>query len=155
MLIEADKRGISLQLLYNDEQFSVPENVYIIGMMNTADRGLAMIDYALRRRFSFFEFEPAFETESFRLYQSNKVNEKYSKLINEIIQLNKVISEDCSLGDGFRIGHSYFCCDTDIITDDWLKSLLDYEILPLLKEYWFDEQDKVKEWTTKLTMALK
>ena len=155
MLIEADKRGISLQLLYNDEQFSVPENVYIIGMMNTADRGLAMIDYALRRRFSFFEFEPAFETESFRLYQSNKVNEKYSKLINEIIQLNKVISEDCSLGDGFRIGHSYFCCDTDIITDDWLKSVLDYEILPLLKEYWFDEQDKVKEWTTKLTMALK
>lgn len=155
MLIETDKRGSSLQLLYNDEQFSVPENVYIIGMMNTADRGLAMIDYALRRRFSFFEFEPAFETESFRLYQSNKVNEKYSKLINEIIQLNKVIAEDCSLGDGFRIGHSYFCCDSDIITDEWLKNVLDYEILPLLKEYWFDEQDKVREWSNKLMMAIK
>ena len=66
MLIEKDKRGEKVKLAYNDELFSVPENVYIIGMMNTADRSLAMMDYALRRRFSFFDVEPAFDTEMFR-----------------------------------------------------------------------------------------
>lgn len=81
MLIETDKRGTSLRLLYKDEQFTVPKNVYIIGMMNTADRSLAMMDYALRRRFSFFEFEPAFETDSFKRYQLEKNNDKYSALI--------------------------------------------------------------------------
>lgn len=58
MLIESDKRGVELQLLYSDEKFSVPSNVYIIGIMNTADRSLAMLDYALRRRFAFFEMKP-------------------------------------------------------------------------------------------------
>ena len=66
MLIEADKRGNDIQLLYSSDKFSVPKNVYIIGMMNTADRSLAMIDYALRRRFAFYEMKPAFESEGFR-----------------------------------------------------------------------------------------
>jgi len=155
MLIETDKRGLSLQLLYKDEQFSVPENVYIIGMMNTADRSLAMMDYALRRRFSFFEFEPAFECESFKTYQGNKVNDKYPLLISEIIKLNKVIAEDTCLGEGFRIGHSYFCSESTIIDDDWLKSVIDYEIIPLLKEYWFDEPDKIKTWSNNLKAIFK
>ena len=71
MLIENDKRGISLQLLYSDEKFAVPKNVYIIGMMNTADRSLAMLDYALRRRFSFFDMEPGFDSEGFINYQNS------------------------------------------------------------------------------------
>ena len=71
LLIESDKRGPKnkIQLLYSNEDFYVPDNVYIIGMMNTADRSLAMIDYALRRRFAFVEFEPAFESEGFKLQQ--------------------------------------------------------------------------------------
>ena len=76
MLVENDKRGISLQLLYSGDKFSVPENVYIIGMMNTADRSLAMLDYALRRRFAFFEFSPAFQTNGFRKYRQEKNNKK-------------------------------------------------------------------------------
>ena len=128
MLIETDKRGLSLQLLYRDEQFSVPKNVYIIGMMNTADRSLAMMDYALRRRFSFYEFKPAFLTESFKKYHLEKGNEKYSSLIQEIIRLNKEILEDPCLGDGFRIGHSYFCTSKDTIDDEWLNSVVNYEI---------------------------
>ena len=71
MLIEKDKRGIELQLLYSDENFSVPANVYIIGMMNTADRSLAMLDYALRRRFSFFTMKPGFNTIGFQTYQDS------------------------------------------------------------------------------------
>jgi 5-methylcytosine-specific restriction endonuclease McrBC GTP-binding regulatory subunit McrB len=96
-------------LLYSDEQFSVPENVYIIGMMNTADRSLAMIDYALRRRFAFFEFEPAFSTEGFKEYQESIANQKFDSLVDIVISLNRIISDDASLGSGFRIGHSYFC----------------------------------------------
>ena len=101
MLIENDKRGISLQLLYSDEKFAVPENVYIIGMMNTADRSLAMLDYALRRRFAFFEIRPGFETEGFRKYRMGINNEKFNRLISCVENLNNVISADESLGDGF------------------------------------------------------
>lgn len=154
MLIETDKRGQSLRLMYKDEQFSVPKNLHIIGMMNTADRSIAMIDYALRRRFAFYEFKPAFETDSFKNYKSKFNNSKYAALIDEIIRLNQVISEDSSLGTGFQIGHSYFC-NAKTISDDWLNSVVEYEILPLLKEYWFDEANKVKEWTNRLKNAIK
>lgn len=109
MLIENDKRGVSLQLLYSDEKFSVPKNIYIIGMMNTADRSLAMLDYALRRRFAFFEIKPGFTTDGFREYRMSLENEKFDKLIACVESLNNVISNDESLGDGFCIGHSYFC----------------------------------------------
>lgn len=154
MLIETDKRGLSLQLLYKEEQFSVPKNVYIIGMMNTADRSLAMMDYALRRRFSFFEFEPAFETESFKNYQFDKNNEKYNELIRKIIELNKEIANAPCLGNGFRIGHSYLCTN-NIIDDNWLKSVIEFEIAPLIKEYWFEEPEKYNSWISKLRSAVK
>ena len=91
MLIENDKRGISLQLLYSDEKFAVPKNVYIIGMMNTADRSLAMLDYALRRRFAFFEIKPGFETDGFREYRMAIDNTKFNKLIDCVEKLNKLI----------------------------------------------------------------
>lgn len=88
------------------------------------------------------------------MYKNSLNNPKYSKLINEIIRLNKAVSEDSSLGDGFRIGHSYFCCGTDAATDERLRNILEYEILPLLKEYWFDEPDKFEDWSGRLTAAL-
>ena len=154
MLIENDKRGISLQLLYSDEKFAVPKNVYIIGMMNTADRSLAMLDYALRRRFAFFEIKPGFETDGFREYRMAIDNEKFNKLINCVENLNNAITADESLGDGFRIGHSYFCTD-DEVTDEWLKSVVEYEVIPLIKEYWFDEPTKVRDWSATLRSAIK
>lgn len=155
MLIENDKRGSSLQLLYKDEQFSVPSNVYIIGMMNTADRSLAMMDYALRRRFAFYEFKPAFETDNFKEYIESKANDKFRPLIEKMIELNNEISNDDSLGDGFKIGHSYFCTDDSIVSDDWLSSVIDYEVAPLLNEYWFDERQKANTWIAKLKAELK
>ncbi len=145
MLIESDKRGVSLQLLYSDEKFSVPKNVYIIGMMNTADRSLAMLDYALRRRFAFFEFSPAFGTDGFRRYRQEKNNKKFDSLIATIEKLNTAIENDETLGRGFRIGHSYFCTEKPI-DDMWLNAVITYEIIPLLNEYWFDEPSKVRDW---------
>lgn len=156
MLIESDKRGIQLQLLYSDEKFSVPKNVYIIGMMNTADRSLAMLDYALRRRFAFYEMRPGFETEGFRGYCTDLKNDKFNNLIQCVENLNSVISADDSLGDGFCIGHSYFCnLNAETLTDRKLSAIVEYELIPLLKEYWFDEPLKVKDWTNNLRSAIK
>ena len=154
MLIENDKRGISLQLLYSDEKFAVPKNVYIIGMMNTADRSLAMLAYALRRRFAFFEIKPGFETDGFREYRM--AIDKFNKLINCVENLNNAITADESLGDGFCIGHSYFCnLSADAIHEQTLSGIVEYELIPLLKEYWFDEPLKVKDWSNNLRSAIK
>lgn len=156
MLIENDKRGVSLQLLYSDEKFSVPKNIYIIGMMNTADRSLAMLDYALRRRFAFFELKPGFTTEGFRAYRMYLENEKFDKLTACVEHLNNEISNDESLGEGFCIGHSYFCnLAPETIDDQVLYGIVEYELIPLLKEYWFDEPVKVKDWSSNLRSALK
>ena len=145
MLIEKDYRGTKATLAYNGLSFSVPKNLYIIGMMNTADRSLAMIDYALRRRFSFFEVEPGFNSEGFIHYQNGLNNETLNELINKVKDLNREISLDKSLGKGFCIGHSYFC-GRDVCTEEWLHSIVDYDILPMLSEYWFDDANKLQRW---------
>ncbi len=156
MLIEEDKRGTSLQLLYSEEPFAIPENVYIIGMMNTADRSLAMLDYALRRRFAFFEIKPAFASEGFQKYQANMESEKLNQLIDCVKKLNDIISEDESLGSGFCIGHSYFCnLKKEDNNDQILSSIVEFELIPLLQEYWFDEPSKIKNWSDKLREIIK
>ena len=153
MLIESDYRNKPVTLVYKkDEQFSVPPNVYIIGMMNTADRSIAMIDYALRRRFSFFTMNPGFDSDGFKRMQSDIDNSVYNDLIAEIKSLNSEIAQDDSLGEGFCIGHSYFVYDNNCRTDVevWLKNVVEYDILPMLNEYWFDEKTKADNWKNKL-----
>lgn len=145
MLIEKDYRGMKATLAYSGMQFAVPANVYIIGMMNTADRSLAMIDYALRRRFSFYEMEPGFGTDGFKKYQKSLQNATFDDLIEQIVNLNREICADDSLGAGFCIGHSYFCGQEEC-TEEWMKSVVYYEILPMLNEYWFDDKKKVQHW---------
>ena len=145
MLIEKDYRGTKATLAYNGLSFSVPKNLYIIGMMNTADRSLAMIDYALRRRFSFFEIEPGFDSEGFIQYQKKLNNETLNDLIQKVKLLNQEIARDKSLGKGFCIGHSYFC-GMETCTEEWLHSVVDYDILPMLREYWFDDANNILHW---------
>lgn len=150
MLIESDKRGETLKLAYRDEEFSVPDNLYIIGMMNTADRSLAMMDYALRRRFCFFDIEPAFEKDSFKSFLESHIMDKsiVKRIIEYMSALNKKIADvgKSGLGKGFCIGHSYFCTpptknETEL---DWYNSIIDYEISPLLNEYWWDAPDEAE-----------
>jgi 5-methylcytosine-specific restriction protein B len=151
MLIEKDYRTETARLAYKNEHFSVPKNLYLIGMMNTADRSLAMIDYALRRRFSFFDMMPGFKSDGFAAYRDSLQNDTFNALIAEIIQLNHTISQDSSLGDGFCIGHSYFCNLTaETCTDARLRSIVKYDILPLLREYWFDDRDAQQTWADRL-----
>ena len=153
MLIEKDYRGTNITLAYNETSFSVPKNLYIIGMMNTADRSLAMIDYALRRRFSFFSMEPGFETEGFANYMNALDDDTFEALINVVVSLNQNIAKDASLGKGFCIGHSYFCGQRKTDEENmlgWMSSVVDYDILPMLEEYWFDEPDKITLWRNRL-----
>lgn len=124
MLIERDYRGIKATLAYNGLPFSVPKNLYIIGMMNTADRSLAMIDYALRRRFSFFEIEPGFDSEGFIHYQNGLNNETLNELVSKVKELNREIAADKSLGKGFCIGHSYFAAKMSVRTNGCTPSLI-------------------------------
>lgn len=155
MLIENDKRKeeYALELVYkDDEKFFVPENLYIIGLMNTADRSLAMLDYALRRRFAFYDMKPAFKSEQFKEYQKNLKNSKFDNLIKKVEELNEVIKED--LGEGFCIGHSYFC-NLETVEIDKLSLIIEFELIPLLKEYWFDDKEKVNTWIKNLTDAIK
>ena len=155
MLVESAYRNERVALLYSGEKFYVPENLYIIGMMNTADRSLAMIDYALRRRFSFFDLKPGYDTDGFKEKQKVLNNEKYNNLVSEIINLNKKIVEDDSLGWGFEIGHSYLCYNkVDEVTDRWLYAVVNYDIIPLLSEYWFDSRDAVTKWSERLNKAI-
>jgi hypothetical protein len=110
----------------------------------------------LRRRFAFFEIKPGFATDGFKQYIKDLENEKIDSLIQCIEELNNDISLDESLGDGFCIGHSYFCnLTSDSINDIVLSGIVEYEIIPLLKEYWFDEPSKVKNWSIDLRSAIK
>ncbi|WP_253345501.1 AAA family ATPase [Staphylococcus equorum] len=153
MLIENDKRDTELDLLYADEKFSVPRNVYIIGMMNTADRSLAILDYALRRRFAFYDMNTSFSTMGFRSYQENLQSSKFDALIQCVQDLNNEIIDDETLGEGFVIGHSYFC-NLKEVTGSILSNIVEFEIIPLIKEYWFDEGAKVDIWTEMLRSSI-
>ena len=149
MLIEPDYRDNKIKLAYNGLDFSVPQNLHIIGMMNTADRSLALIEYALRRRFSFFTMEPGFDTDGFKKYQQKLNSLVFDKLIDRVKDLNDEILKDDSLGSGFCIGHSYFC-NLDTCTNEILLDIVDFDILPMLNEYWFDEPSKVERWENNL-----
>ena len=151
MLIEKDYRNQPLTLAYNEEPFSVPDNLYIIGMMNTADRSLALIDYALRRRFAFYDMMPGFDSIGFKNYQNKLNNELFNSLIEEIKNLNKAILNDKSLGKGFLIGHSYFAnIRSDDLNVNLLQNIVNYDILKTLEEYWFDDEGTFEKWKNRL-----
>jgi 5-methylcytosine-specific restriction protein B len=158
MLIEPDKRGerFSIKLTYaedEDDKFFVPDNLHIIGTMNTADRSLAIVDYALRRRFAFINLQPDYG-EAFRSFLSAKgiSSGMLEHICNSVNKVNNKIREDVNLGSGFQIGHSYFCTFNDGATEnEWWNEVLQYELKPLMEEIWFDDVNKVNEMITLLS----
>ena len=159
MLIESDKRGKehAIPLAYSngsDDTFYIPENLYLIGTMNTADRSLAMVDYALRRRFRFVTLEPAFSSATFKRHLSslNVAPELAKRILERMTTLNATIAADTkNLGPGYQIGHSYFCPQNGVIPDEnWYRRVIESEIVPLIQEYWFDDEQKVKDLRTAL-----
>ena len=156
-LIESDKRGSknSLALTYaasEEEQFYVPSNIYLVGMMNTADRSLALVDYALRRRFAFVELPPLFGSSGFSKFLiDNGTSAALATAVSaRMLELNRAIAKDQNLGSGFMVGHSYFCGSGQPLSERAYLDSIRHEILPLLKEYWFDEPERVAQWKNKL-----
>ena len=154
VLIEHDKRGEEhkIKLMYNGEFFYLPENIFIIGLMNTADRSLKFIDYALRRRFNFFTFEPEFNNPNFKNYLISCGVEPniVEKIVSNLTKVNQKISDDSfELGPGYCIGHSYFCpssSETDMIyNNDWFLNIVNSQIKPLIEEYYSDNPDNAAE----------
>ena len=159
LLIEPDKRGPewAMRLPYavqGEPDFFVPSNLYILGMMNTADRSLSVVDYALRRRFAFATVEPMFDSERFKthLLAHGVPNDLVSKIGSKMGELNQAIESDrTNLGPGFRIGHSFFTPSVEL--DDaysWYKLVVETEIYPLLEEYWFDAPEQADQWRDEL-----
>lgn len=149
MLIESDKRGkYSVPLTYSEKDdalFSVPENLYLIGTMNTADRSLAIVDYALRRRFRFVSLEPKFNNRFKDFLNSKGFSKDFIQEISSKLKLlNDKIKSDKNLGSGFLIGHSFFCNTNSENERKWFENIVKFEIKPLLEEYWFDDSEKVK-----------
>ena len=152
MLIEADKREekFALKLTYaedEEDRFYVPENLFIIGTMNTADRSLAIVDYALRRRFAFVTLQPDYG-DNFRSFLSAKGLSAplVEHICSSVTKVNGKIKEDINLGEGFQIGHSYFCTyPANEDENKWWSEILSFELKPLLEEIWFDDSAKVTE----------
>jgi 5-methylcytosine-specific restriction protein B len=153
MLVECDKRGreFALPLMYAqsmDDKFYIPENLHIIGTMNTADRSLALVDYALRRRFCFIDLIPAFNEQKYSKHLTKAgANENLIRdIMSKMDKLNTSIENDKNLGKGFKIGHSYFCPQPGKVPNQvWFRNIINSEIAPLLKEYWFDNPDKAQK----------
>ena len=153
-LIDKDYRGAPMELANYKKPIIIPKNVYIIGLMNTADRSLAMLDFALRRRFQFFTLEPAFDNRQFKTYKEELNSEAFDNVIDAVMKLNsEVIAKDPTLGKGFCIGHSYFCNQKEI-NEAWLKNVVECEIIPMLQEYWFDNETKFNMQAEELRKAL-
>ena len=155
MLIEADKRGLehAIPLTYSPtgERFNVPDNVHLLGLMNTADRSLAIVDYALRRRFAFETLSPAYGTGKFREYllEADVDRVLVDRIDRNLRELNQEIRNDKDLGPDFQIGHSYFVPE-ESADDDWYLGIVDTQLEPLLREYWFDRPEQVDKLVEKL-----
>lgn len=150
LLLEADKRGPThaVRLPYAPAEaprFFVPANVFVIGTMNLADRSLAPLDYALRRRFAFVELAPEFGAPFQEFLEENGVPAAVvQRLVERLTDLNQTIADDPELGPDYRIGHSYFCQPpvTPAAANSWLTLVLEQEIAPLLDDYWLDQPAK-------------
>ena len=163
-LLEADKRTLhdALALAYprdDGERFHIPPNVYVIGTMNLADRSLALVDFALRRRFAFFDLEPQLN-DAWRdwVHQESGIPTEFlDDIAARIRGLNNQIAEDRNLGPQFRIGHSHVTPPPDQPIEaytEWFTEIVETEIAPLLREYWFDDPNRAEEETQKLLSGL-
>ena len=165
-LLEVSKRNATsaIELAYPDpdghwDKVYLPENLYVIGTMNLADRSLALVDLALRRRFAFIDLVPEIG-ERWRDWVINKLampRDLADIIMSHMNALNKTIAEDARLGKHFRVGHSYVTPDRKLAhheTKRWFQQVVDTEIGPLLEEYWFDALDQASEARTALLAAI-
>ena len=161
LLIEGDKRGSewAMKLASGNVPFHVPANVHLMGLMNTADRSLAVVDYALRRRFAFVDLKPKLRSAKFNAHlQKHGISASVIELIVDRVEaLNKeIIADSINLGPGFAIGHSFFCGKPMPSEDElaWFRRIIQTEVAPLLREYWYDAEGRANTWEARLVEGL-
>lgn len=128
-------RGSELELPQREEPFSVPENVYVIGTMNTADRSIALVDFALRRRFAMIHVEPNYDV--LRNFHEN-TDHDVAGLIEVLEEINETIGDE-----DFAVGITYFLEER---LDEHIADIWELEIEPYLEEYFFDERETVEQF---------
>lgn len=163
-LLEDTKRNRdeAMELAYRrdaDERVYIPRNLHVIGTMNIADRSLALVDLALRRRFAFIHLEPQLNDlwKKWCAERCGVTHEVVSLIELRMNALNDEIGQDRSLGPQYRIGHSYVTPQPGSLIADgkaWFREVVDTELIPLLEEYWFDAPDKVASASAKLMEGL-
>ncbi len=161
LLIESDKRGSewAMKLASGNVPFHVPANVHLMGLMNTADRSLAVVDYALRRRFAFVDLKPKLRSAKFKAHlRSQGIGDAVIELLVDRVEaLNQeIIADNINLGSGFAIGHSFFCGKPMPSEDDraWFRRVTQTEVAPLLREYWYDAEGRATAWEARLLEGL-
>lgn len=164
-LLEADKRSAEhgMHLTYRrkgEDPFHLPANLFLIGTMNLADRSLAMVDFALRRRFGFADLQPEYNL-SWSTWVTERVTgadrQDVTRLGRAVEELNQAITQAPGLGEQYRIGHSFFTPaknDRNVPFARWARTVVDQEIGPLLTEYWFDQPERVKKHVDDLLTAI-
>lgn len=160
LLLEEDKRSpeYAVTPLYpreEGERLFVPPNLYLIGTMNIADRSLALVDFALRRRFAFCTLEPRFENARFKKWLLKQGVEPavLAMIVQRLSTLNIRIEDDSTLGPAFKVGHSFFCPNAASGSGygkEWFTEIIETEIGPLLEEYWYDDLAKARDATREL-----
>lgn len=146
MLIEKDKRDEFVTMGYSKKKFTVPANVHLIGTMNTADRSLAQLEVALRRRFAFMTLEPEFHDKwAATVMREGVSSAMVERIVQTVSTINETIVSDFQLGKGYVIGHSFFTGKPEALDEEiWYQNIIRFEIRPLLEEYFFDRPEMVK-----------
>ncbi len=162
-LLEVDKRNPedALELTYKragEQGVYLPSNLHVVGTMNIADRSLALVDLALRRRFAFVDLVPEIG-ERWEVWVKEECrfdDSVLSDIQDRMSNLNQTIESDSKLGRQFQIGHSYVTPPPGIETNPgtWYRDVVKSEIGPLLDEYWFDEPSKARREQEKLLEGL-
>jgi 5-methylcytosine-specific restriction protein B len=150
LILMLEYRNYDVLLPYSGERFQLPENIYLLGTMNSADRGIALVDYALRRRFAFIEYPPSGEVLA-RYFDKNQPKINASIVLKLLTALNRKIRSEKSLGKSFEVGHAFFMePELDETKLEWIWR---FKIMPLLGEYYFDQPEQLEQFDLETMIA--
>ncbi len=151
-LLESESRNRTIHLMRSGESFSLPANLHIIGMVRTVDH--TPLELSILRQFAVYDMVPAFDSDGFRTYQTEKRNRKFDRLILTTERMNEEIANEETLGEEYRIGHSIFCTSADI-TDRWLDRVVNHELIPQLNLIWAGKPSRARYWEQSLRRAIR
>ncbi len=140
LILMLEYRNYEVLLPYSGERFQLPENLYLLATMNSADRSIALVDFALRRRFAFVEFPPRPEVLA-RFFQAHPPKVSPAIVLSLLNRLNEKIRSEKSFGKDYEVGHALFM--EEDLDEEKLSAIWKFRIMPLLQEYWYDQPEQL------------